>query len=69
MEQRFDLSELADLSGNELEIVNLLEEKGRIRRDELSALSAVSSSELSVLLLNLELKGVIKSQPGGLITL
>ena len=58
-----------DLSENESLIRNLVSEHQSIRRDELSALVKLSSGEVASTLLSLELKGVLKSLPGGVYTI
>ncbi|MDE0771246.1 MAG: DNA-processing protein DprA [Salibacteraceae bacterium] len=57
-----------DLSENESQIRNIVTEHQSIRRDELSALIKLSSGEVASTLLSLELKGAIKSLPGGVYT-
>ena len=57
-----------DLSENESQIRNIVTEQLSIRRDELSALVKLSSGEVASTLLSLELKGAIKSLPGGVYT-
>lgn len=58
-----------DLSENESLIRNLVSEHQSIRRDELSTLVKLSSGEVASTLLSLELKGVLKSLPGGVYTI
>lgn len=55
---------LIDLTEDELKIKSALAEQGALKRDEIAALIGSSSSNLATCLLQLELKGVIKSLPG-----
>ena len=52
------------LSDKEIIIVNIIKEKGSIHVDNISELSGIKISELSVLLLDLEFKNVIRSVRG-----
>lgn len=53
------------LEEEELDIVELLKESDSLRRDELSNLLNKPVSSLSATLLNLELKGIVRSASGG----
>ncbi len=54
-----------DLSENEKLVYDTIAAEKVIHRDELTAGTPISSSEVAGVLLSLELKGAIKSQPGG----
>ncbi|MGB0402456.1 MAG: DNA-processing protein DprA [Salibacteraceae bacterium] len=60
---------LLDLNQNEEQLITAVQEQPKIRKDELSFVLGMSTSELSIVLLNLELKGLVKSLPGGVVEL
>jgi len=53
-----------NLSPDEEKVVSIIREKNNINVDELSFASHLSQGKLSMLLLNLELTGVVRSMPG-----
>ena len=67
--EAFTPSLFIELSTDESKIVDIVKEKQKIAIDDLSFLSEFSMSKTSGLLLNLELKGVIKSLPGKIVQL
>lgn len=58
-----------DLTAEETQIHEIISEHQSIRRDELATLVTLNAGLVASSLLSLELKGVIKSQPGGVYTL
>ena len=53
-----------ELSPDEKQIIQLLQEKATVHIDEINLQSGLSSSAAAAALLNLELQGVISSLPG-----
>ena len=60
---------MIDLNQNEEQLIKVVQEQPKVRKDELGFLLGMSASELSMIILNLELKGLIKSLPGGVVEL
>jgi DNA processing protein len=67
--EAFTPSLFIELSTDESKIIDIVKEKQKIAIDDLSFLSEFSMSKTSGLLLNLELKGVVKSLPGKMVQL
>jgi len=53
-----------DLTPDEEKVLGILDEKGKINKDQLHYISEIQISSLSSILLNLEFKGAIKTLPG-----
>ena len=53
-----------ELTPEEQNIFQLLQEKETLHIDEINSLSGMSSSSMAAAILNLELQGIIQSQPG-----
>jgi len=53
-----------ELTPDEQNILQLLQEKEALHIDEINSLSGMSSSSTAAAILNLELQGIIQSQPG-----
>ena len=69
-EKKLKLDEIKEqLNDNELKIVDLLLEKDNLVTDEISRYSQIEIFRLSGILLNLELKNIVKVQHGGKYTL
>lgn len=58
---------LVDLEGQEQKLFETIKMHQPVKRDELSGLTKLSIGELSSLILSLEIKGVIHTQPGGVL--